>query len=82
MVKVVVSMKSGLEGRNNNHQVGKISGKDCRVSMKSGLEGRNNAEEAHYPYPQTRGVSMKSGLEGRNNSLNRKSHGNVRFQSQ
>ncbi len=37
----VVSMKSGLEGRNN--QTGPVATEQIRVvSMKSGLEGRNN----------------------------------------
>ena len=37
----VVSMKSGLEGRNNRARGGEQAGHQ-RVSMKSGLEGRNN----------------------------------------
>ena len=37
-----VSMKSGLEGRNNAELVGEDVA-DKIVSMKSGLEGRNNA---------------------------------------
>ena len=41
MVKVVVSMKSGLEGRNNTPHHGRPWRQE-RVSMKSGLEGRNN----------------------------------------
>ena len=61
----VVSMKSGLEGRNNRARGGEQAGHQ-RVSMKSGLEGRNN-----YPLPRRWAllgkVSMKSGLEGRNN---------------
>ena len=40
-----VSMKSGLEGRNNTHFFdGLLSG--FVVSMKSGLEGRNNTNSA------------------------------------
>ena len=60
-----VSIKSGLEGRNNapSRQNWKISG---RVSMKSGLEGRNNLDESHR-VKSCSSVSMKSGLEGRNN---------------
>ena len=38
---MIVSMKSGLEGRNN--EKGKVhNGAFAVVSMKSGLEGRNN----------------------------------------
>ena len=38
---ILVSMKSGLEGRNNANNLSILPG--CRiVSMKSGLEGRNN----------------------------------------
>ena len=61
----VVSMKSGLEGRNNLHD----GERDCvleYVSMKSGLEGRNN--RSGWPGGVApKHVSMKSGLEGRNN---------------
>ena len=39
----LVSMKSGLEGRNNQSGEESESG-TARVSMKSGLEGRNNAD--------------------------------------
>ena len=38
----LVSMKSGLEGRNNLMGVGN-AWMDHQVSMKSGLEGRNNS---------------------------------------
>ena len=61
-----VSMKSGLEGRNNTC-------KDINppfplaVSMKSGLEGRNNLLRAELTAHAAMTVSMKSGLEGRNN---------------
>ena len=43
MVKRVVSMKSGLEDRNNDTQTGivRVEIRDD-VSMKSGLEDRNN----------------------------------------
>ena len=67
--KLHVSMKSGLEGRNNIADDSEHV-RRCWVSMKSGLEGRNNA------FPRTKqgdapgGVSMKSGLEGRNNGPN------------
>ena len=62
----LVSMKSGLEGRNN---VGAEYRCHCgyAVSMKSGLEGRNNAVQPSRPGASLR-VSLKSGLEGRNNS--------------
>ena len=36
-----VSMKSGLEGRNNGAEE-RAGGEGPQVSMKSGLEGRNN----------------------------------------
>ncbi|VEJ59719.1 Uncharacterised protein [Arachnia propionica] len=39
---VVVSMKSGLEGRNNPIWATDSHISSFRVSMKSGLEGRNN----------------------------------------
>ena len=39
---LAVSMKSGLEGRNNDESLRDLLGEDARVSMKSGLEGRNN----------------------------------------
>ena len=38
---MTVSMKSGLEGRNNQNDRGELDGSGI-VSMKSGLEGRNN----------------------------------------
>ena len=38
----VVSMKSGLEGRNNVEFSAGQAGGGLGVSMKSGLEGRNN----------------------------------------
>ena len=40
--KVEVSMKSGLEGRNNWRRLYRGILAAYRVSMKSGLEGRNN----------------------------------------
>ena len=64
----IVSMKSGLEGRNNGkHACCPPQGKSS-VSMKSGLEGRNNDENGRIVKPRKR-VSMKSGLEGRNNQV-------------
>ena len=41
----IVSMKSGLEGRNNVdvHQPRLVAASRSIVSMKSGLEGRNNS---------------------------------------
>ena len=46
----IVSMKSGLEGRNNRPRssTGRHS---SRVSMKSGLEGRNNESRQGHPRP-------------------------------
>ena len=40
-IDLAVSMKSGLEGRNNEQALVGCPG-ELRVSMKSGLEGRNN----------------------------------------
>ena len=64
----MVSMKSGLDGRNNalNERLGKVY-KDI-VSMKSGLDGRNNPSEVRI-HEVSIHVSMKSGLDGRNNRL-------------
>ena len=39
---VVVSMKSGLDGRNNVRAAGWRAAYQVTVSMKSGLDGRNN----------------------------------------
>ena len=61
-----VSMKSGLDGRNNAPAGGAVVSAVGVVSMKSGLDGRNNER----PPRRHRGgaeVSMKSGLDGRNN---------------
>ena len=64
-----VSMKSGLEGRNN--QGHSMTPEYARaVSMKSGLEGRNNGRH-DSPDGRAACVSMKSGLEGRNNQTHR-----------
>ena len=63
--KQLVSMKSGLEGRNNN-PVSNGYGYAQFVSMKSGLEGRNNDIDGYW-ISLWKFVSMKSGLEGRNN---------------
>ena len=62
-----VSMKSGLEGRNNAHAFLSASKGSWVVSMKSGLEGRNNHSKPTTSITSHRKVSMKSGLEGRNN---------------
>ena len=60
-----VSMKSGLEDRNNARAVETVR-RGSGVSMKSGLEDRNNSGTPKSPV--SRGsVSMKSGLEDRNN---------------
>ena len=61
-----VSMKSGLEGRNNNQLHGTVH-RHALVSMKSGLEGRNNRDIGYRCGSSSDKVSMKSGLEGRNN---------------
>ena len=61
----IVSMKSGLEGRNNPSS-GRARTLQQLVSMKSGLEGRNNRPRSSTGRHSSR-VSMKSGLEGRNN---------------
>ena len=42
LITLSVSMKSGLEGRNNPLQTAGPGNRGCYVSMKSGLEGRNN----------------------------------------
>ena len=62
-----VSMKSGLEGRNNGVVEWVMSKGNEDVSMKSGLEGRNNHRGSASTGCVPRPVSMKSGLEGRNN---------------
>ena len=62
-----VSMKSGLEGRNNT-SLTLICSFKASVSMKSGLEGRNNLIRTRCSIRSRMSVSMKSGLEGRNNT--------------
>ena len=47
-LKVFVSMKSGLEGRNNQLRQRSRWTRTRRVSMKSGLEGRNNVETKEF----------------------------------
>ena len=64
----IVSMKSGLEGRNNDRTLG-TRRRRYMVSMKSGLEGRNNAVDGVGVSDAVDAVSMKSGLEGRNNAV-------------
>ena len=64
-----VSMKSGLEGRNNQKGTNMTTWQQD-VSMKSGLEGRNN-DICNVPWDAEYNVSMKSGLEGRNNKKQR-----------
>ena len=63
-----VSMKSGLEGRNNEAMGRVCSAGIGEVSMKSGLEGRNNPVLTVVVVLSVV-VSMKSGLEGRNNRI-------------
>ena len=41
-VHVMVSMKSGLEDRNNREELERVRLANENVSMKSGLEDRNN----------------------------------------
>ena len=64
--KQFVSMKSGLEGRNNEIRQQELNIPNA-VSMKSGLEGRNNPG-IYRNVKVFDVVSMKSGLEGRNNT--------------
>ena len=66
-VGLIVSMESGLDGRNNPVRHGDSSGAVlAQVSMESGLDGRNNfVHQVLEPLHQ--GVSMESGLDGRNN---------------
>ena len=47
----IVSMKSGLEGRNNDRARKAREHAGLEVSMKSGLEGRNNSprRKTHPP---------------------------------
>ena len=68
----VVSMKSGLEDRNNN-AVEHHPDRDRIVSMKSGLEDRNNGTYAALGWRHVL-VSMKSGLEDRNNNIKTVNH--------
>ena len=63
-----VSMKSGLEGRNNQVRMLWVYNTYFAVSMKSGLEGRNNRTNIKALGKKIM-VSMKSGLEGRNNAV-------------
>ena len=67
VLEAEVSMKSGLEDRNNVIVTAWEAGQDP-VSMKSGLEDRNNMMLAVID-GRRREVSMKSGLEDRNNVL-------------
>ena len=61
-----VSMKSGLEDRNNPVQLTAETRVAVVVSMKSGLEDRNN-HHCRDVVDRFIHVSMKSGLEDRNN---------------
>ena len=61
----LVSMESGLDGRNNPAASRSVSSVDW-VSMESGLDGRNN-QAAEGKLDDEEGVSMESGLDGRNN---------------
>ena len=64
---ITVSMKSGLEDRNNIMRRAALDS-NVYVSMKSGLEDRNNQAAARQGLAEAL-VSMKSGLEDRNNPL-------------
>ena len=68
LAKGWVSMKSGLEGRNNWSSGIFECPRLLEVSMKSGLEGRNNGR-GQASSRRDKAVSMKSGLEGRNNPM-------------
>ena len=74
---LTVSMKSGLEDRNNRKEnIGYL--RAGVVSMKSGLEDRNNPTTPLQPLAGQLRVSMKSGLEDRNNvGADRHSQGEV-----
>ena len=62
----MVSMESGLDGRNNQVRMLWVYNTYFAVSMESGLDGRNNVV---LPVIRRRlfSVSMESGLDGRNN---------------
>ena len=62
----VVSIESGLEGRNNQQRAPGVRGPNLEVSIESGLEGRNNVEWIAR-VGDWLVVSIESGLEGRNN---------------
>ena len=64
----MVSMKSGLEDRNNSAEPLEEHVDEPFVSMKSGLEDRNNVG-CEKTRQKSHSVSMKSGLEDRNNPL-------------
>ena len=63
----VVSMESGLDGRNNPPLDKKKMAGYTNVSMESGLDGRNNLANGPSRHPSGHQVSMESGLDGRNN---------------
>ena len=62
----IVSIESGLEGRNNGDLRDLVSANAC-VSIESGLEGRNNVGFQVAQYQRHDSVSIESDLEGRNN---------------
>ena len=62
----MVSIESGLEGR-NNHPQGTGHVHPRLVSIESGLEGRNNLRANRGCRRGGIRVSIESGLEGRNN---------------
>ena len=68
-INSIVSMESGLDGRNNRQGPGSTSTTLVIVSMESGLDGRNNAVPGGWDARFLRYVSMESGLDGRNNEM-------------
>ena len=63
----LVSMESGLDGRNNAIHRWHYHAHFSAVSMESGLDGRNNGAGVHARREHRYWVSMESGLDGRNN---------------
>ena len=65
----LVSIESGLEGRNNPSTGPTLLGRPSGVSIESGLEGRNNLAAGAGKAMGEVSVSIESGLEGRNNTV-------------
>ena len=53
----LVSMESGLDGRNNRQVIESFNACPLRVSMESGLDGRNNMSKCTLPKPNTVGLN-------------------------